>query len=400
MQFSAASYNSNEGPALSSLTGVGSGEASFQQAVEAAQLGQIVATITRAGNTSQPAEVDFATQPGTALDRSDYTATYGTLRFAAGETSKTVVVLITDDVFQESTESFSLVLSNPVGLTLGSPTTATCNINSDDNPTGPNPVKDASFNSDKFVRYQYADFLNRLPDANGLAFWKNEIDSCELLPVADRQGCREVKRINVSAAFFVSVEFQETGYLVYRFHQVAFDTHEQLQLPRFLADTQEIRANVIMGQGNWQQQLEQNKQLFAERFVGRAEFLALYPANMTPAAFVDALIANTGGSVSQSERDALVSTLTSAGNTSVARAQVLRAIAEDSDLRALEFNRAFVYMQYVGYLRRNPNSTPDTNFDGFNFWLAKLNQFGGNYINAEMVKAFITSLEYQARFGP
>jgi hypothetical protein len=38
-------------------------------------------------------------------------------------------------------------------------------------------------------------------------------------------------------------------------------------------------------------------------------------------------------------------------------------------------------------------------FSGYNFWLAKLNQFNGNYINAEMVKAFLSSIEYRQRFG-
>ena len=57
-------------------------------------------------------------------------------------------------------------------------------------------------------------------------------------------------------------------------------------------------------------------------------------------------------------------------------------------------------MQYFGYLRRAPDAAPDTDFRGYQFWLDKLNEFGGDYIRAEMVKAFITSLEYQQRFGP
>jgi hypothetical protein len=56
-------------------------------------------------------------------------------------------------------------------------------------------------------------------------------------------------------------------------------------------------------------------------------------------------------------------------------------------------------MQYFGYLRRNPDDPPDTNLDGFNFWLNKLEQFNGNFVDAEMVKAFISSLEYRQRFG-
>ncbi len=84
------------------------------------------------------------------------------------------------------------------------------------------------------------------------------------------------------------------------------------------------------------------------------------------------------------------------------RAQVLRAVVQDSDFNAAQLNKAFVLMQYFGYLRRNPNDSPEPtlDFQGYNFWLGKLNLFGGNFVNAEMVKAFITSTEYQARFGP
>ena len=89
-------------------------------------------------------------------------------------------------------------------------------------------------------------------------------------------------------------------------------------------------------------------------------------------------------------------------NTSdvAARGRALRRVAENSTLVTNEFNRAFVLMQYFGYLRRNPNDAPEGNFDGYNFWLNKLNQFDGNFVNAEMVKAFIQSTEYRNRFAP
>jgi hypothetical protein len=93
----------------------------------------------------------------------------------------------------------------------------------------------------------------------------------------------------------------------------------------------------------------------------------------------------------------LVAELTSGVKT---RAQVLRAIAEDQDLNNAEFNRAFVLMQFYGYLRRNPNDPQDSDYSGYDFWLGKLNQFNGNFLNAEMVKAFITSIEYRQRFAP
>ncbi|HZB45088.1 MAG TPA: matrixin family metalloprotease [Pyrinomonadaceae bacterium] len=248
-----------------------------------------------------------------------------------------------------------------------------------------------------FVAQHYRDFLNREPDAGGLAFWSNAIEQCGV----DAQ-CREVERINVSAAFFLSIEFQETGYLVYRAHQAAFGTGERLRFNAFLRDTQAVGRGVEVGLGDWQARLEANKAAFFGEFVSRPEFLALYPLTLSPAQFVDALSANTGGSLSPAERDALVADLAAGRRT---RAQVLRAVAEDADFHAREFNKAFVLMQYFGYLRRNPDDTdfrgiPDPNFEGFNFWLQKLNQFGGDFRAAEMVRAFLNSIEYRARFGP
>jgi len=117
---------------------------------------------------------------------------------------------------------------------------------------------------------------------------------------------------------------------------------------------------------------------------------------MTAARFVDALNANAGNPLSATERDRLVNELTTAVKT---RAQVLRAVAEDSDLTGAESNRAFALMQYFGYLRRNPSDAQDTDYTGYEYWLTKLNQFNGNFVEAQMVKAFIDSTEYRARFG-
>src|SRR6185295_12790668 len=130
------------------------------------------------------------------------------------------------------------------------------------------PIDNAGF----FVRLHYLDFLNREPDASGLAFWTNEITSC-----GSDVPCAEVKRINVSAAFFLSIEFQETGYLVERLYKTAFGDSTSvvsdgqggtkqivvpiIRLQEFLPDTQTIGRGVVVGQGNWQQQLENNKQI-------------------------------------------------------------------------------------------------------------------------------------------
>jgi subtilisin len=365
---------------------------------------KVLINVTRAGNTSTSASVDYATSDGSADRRKDYTQTLGTLNFASGETSKAVTVFITDDALQEAAETFTFALSNASGSTLGSPSSAVITINSDDAVTGPNPIDAASSNAGFYVGQHYVDFLNREADTSGLAFWTNEITSC-----GSNAQCVDVKRINVSAAFFLSIEFQNTGYLVYRLYKSAYGdaassgvagTVPVIRLEEFLPDTQRIGQGVIVGQGAWQQQLEANKQAFALEFVQRQRFLTAFPASLTPAQFVDRLRQNTGAALSQTERDALVSQL-AADNTIAGRAAVLRAVAEDADLQQSERNRAFVLMQYYGYLRRNPNDAPEVslNYAGWKFWLDKLNQFGGDFVRAEMVKAFITSDEYRKRFG-
>ena len=317
---------------------------------------RIQLNVTRVGNISAPAAVDFATADGSADRRRDYTQTPGTLDFGAGETSKTITVFITDDTLAESLETFTVALSNAAGTTLGSPSTATVTINSDDASTGPNPVDPASFNSQFFVRQHYVDFLNREPDAGGLNFWSNEIESC-----GTNQQCRADKRINVSAAFFLSIEFQETGYLVQRIYKVAYgDTTSPnvtgtvpiIRLAEFLPDTQRIGRGVVVGQGNWPTLLDNNKNAFALEFVLRQRFLTAFPLTMTPAQFVDKLNQNAGSVLSPAGRAQLIGELTADG-TSTGRASVLRKVAENEALRRNESNRAFVLMQYFGYMRRN-----------------------------------------------
>jgi uncharacterized repeat protein (TIGR01451 family) len=251
-----------------------------------------------------------------------------------------------------------------------------------------------------FVTYHYRDFLNREPDASGLQFWSDGIESCG----ADAR-CREVKRIDTSAAFFLSIEFQETGFLVYRMDKVAYGNLPGLPVPvrraEFLSDKRLIGQDVVVGQGNWRQQLEANKQTFALAFVQRQRFADAYPASMAPADFVAKLNLNTGGALSQAEAAALAQELSAAGDTFTARAAALRKVAEHAEVSRREFNAAFVLMQYFGYLGRDPDAAPELNrdFAGYNFWLGKLDEFHGNYIAAEMVKAFINSDEYRHRFG-
>lgn len=202
-------------------------------------------------------------------------------------------------------------------------------------------IDDASF----FVRQHYHDFLNREPDASGFQFWRSEITGC-----GSNAQCVEVKRINVSAAYFLSIEFQQTGYLVYRLQKSSYGS-----MPRFLSfstDTQLIGQGVVVGQQGWELQLENNKRSFIEGWVVRDEFRALYDGK-TNVQYVDALIGNTGTTFTQVDRDALINGLSTGSET---RATVLRKVAENSLSFNKEFNPAFVLMQYFGYLRRDPDS--------------------------------------------
>ena len=376
--------------------------------------GSISVLVLRSGNTSGASTVDYATGDdagaaacqninGRASSRCDYITTIGTLRFAPGETFKVLNIPLIDDTLVEGTEIFFVILSNPTGATLGTQTLTQIFIQDPDNVNGPNPIDQSSF----FVRQHYIDFLNREPDTAGNNFWIGEIENCTPKPQ-----CTEIKRINVSAAFFLSIEFQETGYLAYRAYKAAYGDATgtamvqgspvqipvpMIRLQEFLTDSHAIGENVVCCSTQAQQILESNKVAYFNAFVLRQRFLTDYPLSMTEAEFVDKLNVRSGNVLSTSERDTLVNQLQTAQKS---RAQVVRAVAEDSDLNNAEKNRAFVLMQFFGYLRRNPNDPQDTDYTGYKFWLDKLNQFNGNFVNADMVKAFITSTEYRIRFGP
>lgn len=358
-------------------------------------------TVTRSGDTSTQASVDYATANGSATQKGDYQVAFGRVTFNAGETSKTFPVAIVDDSFQEGTESFSVNLSNPIGTTMGAISVAQVSISDNDVSTGSNPLDNA--NAVFFVRQHYLDFLNREPDAGGLAFWTNQITSC-----GSDAPCIEIRRINVSAAFFLSIEFQETGYLAYKMYKAAFGNLPGAPVPvryeEFMPDTQQLSNGVVIGQAGAEQKLEANKVTFSNDFVNRTRFTTAYPTTLTPSQFVDALIANAGFTPTPAERGALINQFGAAANTidTQARARVVRGLAENGTFSLQEKNGAFVLMQYFGYLRRNPYDPPESTLDyqGYNFWLGKLNQFNGNFVNADMVKAFIVSGEYRSRFGP
>jgi hypothetical protein len=252
------------------------------------------------------------------------------------------------------------------------------------NPT-PNQIDDAQF----FVRQHYRDFLNREPDAGGLAYWANRITEC-----GSDSRCLHERRIGVSAAFFIEQEFQDTGYYVYRFYKASFG--RQPNFTEFTSD----RGTVIGGPD-----LEASKWAFADEWVQRPTFVAAYPITMGNTEFVNKVFDNAGltASLYDPQRQQEILAL----NTGRSRALVLRDVIEIPDFKNIpdpnsprygelkqvsQYNPAFVLMQYFGYLRR------DLDQSGFDFWLDIVNNREPNNYRG-MVCSFLTSSEYQLRFG-
>jgi hypothetical protein len=257
-----------------------------------------------------------------------------------------------------------------------SPSWQTLSLNQ---PPSPNPIDDPRL----FVGQHYLDFLGREPDAGGLAYWTNQITQC-----GNDAACIHRKRIDVSAAFFIEQEFQETGYYVYRFYQASFG--RQPNYAEFTSD----RSRVIGGSS-----LEANKQAFADDWVQRPAFLAAYANTMSNTEVVNKLFGMAG--LTASTYDTQRQQEIQAMNAGRSRALVLRDVIEIPDFKNIpdatnrgtsQYNSAFVLMQYFGYLRRNVDP------GGYAFWLDIVNNREPNNYRA-MVCAFITSSEYQLRFG-
>jgi hypothetical protein len=268
----------------------------------------------------------------------------------------------------------------------------------------PNPIDDTR----TFVRQHYLDFFNRAPDQGGLDHWSNEVEQCGADPA-----CAQFRRANTSGAFFLSIEFRETGYFVYRLHKAAFGdvagTPVPVRYEDFMPDTQRIGEGLVVNAPGWEQKLASNRDAFLLDFVTRTSdpngrnFATAFPAGTSAAAIVDRLFQNAGVPPHPAERQALIDELAPNPDSAALRASVLRKVADGPLLVRQEFKKAFVLMQYFGYLRRNPDAVgfdgrPDPDFVGFNHWLRKLEENGGDFHRAEMVRAFLESIEYRQRF--
>jgi hypothetical protein len=301
-------------------------------------------------------------------NRKTITDANGDYRFDQVETNGfyTVAPSQANFSFSPAERSFSHLGNNTEATFTGSPI------------SGGNPLETPEY----FVRQHYLDFLAREPDESGFNFWSDQIRGC-----AGDAGCIERRTVNVSAAYFLSAEFQQTGGLVDRLYKASYGRSPAFA--EFMPDAAAVASGVVVGRSGWQQQLAVNREAFVTGWTERPSFRAAFDG-LSNDAYVDALLTNTTATGAQTDRNSLVSAL-NAGTAS--RANVLDQIANNGNFVRARFNGAFVMMEYFGYLRRDPDPS------GYQFWLNKLNEFDGNFERADMIKAFIDSGEYRARFA-
>jgi hypothetical protein len=378
IQFSSANNSVNEGCATATLT------------------------VNRSGDLTGTTAVDFLTSDAQAQQRTDYTLASGTLTFAPGESSKTLQILITRDAYVEGNETLNVTLSNPTGCAVtGNPNTTSVTIIDDPTiPTGSQPIDDSA----TFVCQHYHDFLAREPDTAGATFWTGQIAQC-----GNDQSCIRTERDVVSNAFCFESEFQQTAAYVYRIYRAFFGNNqpfpnpnpdpqypgEEKKVPGYLPFMKD-RARVIGGA-----QLAQLQLGLANAAVQRPECLAKYPASLDGPGFVDAVLAtikNDLGVDLSTQRQALIDQFNTGG-----RGNVVYRLADDNAQNPInnrafidaEYNRAFVFTEYAGYLRR------DSDMAGYLFWLAQVNSAPLRDVSQQhaMVCSFINSVEYQQRFS-
>ena len=224
--------------------------------------------------------------------------------------------------------------------------------------------------NDFMIQQHYIDFLSRMPDPGGFAAWLNILAQCP-------QGSIACDRTEVSSAFFRSPEFGDRGRFIYNTYESLGRTPvNRPQYAEFITDMRRLSGALTA------EQIEANKVTFLNDFVARAEFKNKFDG-LSNAQFVDTIIANIG--ITLANRNQLVADL----NNGRSRVQVLRDITQSSEAQAKVFNRAFVAMEYFGYLRRDPDDV------GFNHWVNYLNTTG-DY--RELVRGFLYSDEYFLRF--
>ena len=180
-------------------------------------------------------------------------------------------------------------------------------------------------------------------------------------------------------------QFRSWSQALYRLQVASYGA-----MPRysdFVPDVESLGLGVVASSLDEQQpKLEENLRELAERPKFQERF-----NSMANDKFVDALSANTRVILAPAERAALIDKLNGGALT---RPQVLLAIVNNPVFAAKEQNRSLVLLHYFGYLQRNPDDPPDSNMDGFNFWLKEVETTGEV---GRLTRAFMASIEHREK---
>ncbi|MDT4897705.1 MAG: hypothetical protein QOH25_2782 [Acidobacteriota bacterium] len=363
-------------------------------------------TITRSGPTTGTTVVDYATVDGTAKQKSDYTIALGHLTFAPSETSKTIILLISEDSLVEGNETFTVSLSNPTGGSLGTPSTATIQITDDATEPATNAIDDPAV----FVCQQYHDLLVREPEPAGMQFYLNILSGCQSTDTE----CIKYTRGAISANFFRSPEFMQKGSFVMYLYMITLGQrpataaglgdstkNDRPHYTEFMADLQ-----AISDPNDDKAIVSARKDALTIAWLQRPEIQTIF-GGLTNEQFVKKLESTAG--VTLANESTLIANLNTSTQT---RAQVLRAVAESPEVKAKLNKQAFMTMEYFGFLRREPEDCHDSQ----NWGGSDSNQCGYIFHNNRykqlealitpdltenfIVRGFIESPEYRQRFGP
>jgi uncharacterized protein DUF4214 len=250
--------------------------------------------------------------------------------------------------------------------------------------------------NDYFVFQQYVDFLGRMPDTGGFNDWNNVLNNCTNQgklgadPACDR--------VHVSSGFFRSTEFTDTGYWIYRFYHGTLGNRPLLA--QWKPDFRRLGGNQTP------QQLENSRTTFINDFMSRPAFQNIYTGltdaghaaqfiaklEQTATVTLPASTTTEPGQPPQYGRDELIQKMATGQFTA---GQTLRAFIEQKVVFDKFFFRAFVAMQYFGYLNRDPEDA------GYNDWVDVLTNGRGNIPPGDyrhLIFGFVWSVEYREKF--
>ena len=229
----------------------------------------------------------------------------------------------------------------------------------------PNRIDETSF----FVRQQYSDLLKREPDPTEQKSLATLINGCNGAP-----DCLMDHRIRGALELFHLRDFQDTSYFTWLSYQIAF-----ARMPKYDEWLQDIGQVGTSG--------AKDKLSFAKELIARREFLDHYPERLTNREYISKLLRASGQTLSQANNKALVDDL---NNGKMTRAELFVKVTDDSLAVKHEYSEAFVAMCYLDYLKREPDSAE------LSYWMQILKNPDRE---AAVIKGFIYSAEYRARFG-